>query len=60
MFRNLVLLIVGLAIGYFLGFGDAKKHDDHIVKRLVGKAGGAARTNLSNDVDSKLEKSGGR
>jgi hypothetical protein len=58
MFRALVLILIGITIGYFLGFGDAQTHDDNIVKRLVSRAGGAARGNLSNDVDSRLEKSG--
>ena len=56
MFRTIVLLIVGLAIGYFLGFGDGQKNDKNIIERLVARAGGTARGNLNNDVDSRLEK----
>lgn len=58
MLRTLFLLIVGLAIGYFIGFSDARKHDQDIIQRLVNKAGGAARGNVSGDIDARIEKSG--
>ena len=60
MLRAIVLIIVGIAIGYFLGFGDAQSHQDNIVKRLVGRAGAAARGGVNNDVDARLEKQVGR
>jgi hypothetical protein len=60
MVKVLLLLIVGVAIGYFIGFGDAQKHDADIVHRLVSRAGGAARSSVSNDIDAKMEKAGGR
>lgn len=56
MFRILLLLIIGIAIGYFIGFSDARTHDRHIVQRLVDRAGGAARSGLNNDVDARAEK----
>jgi hypothetical protein len=60
MLRVIVLLIVGIAIGYFLGFGDAQSHDDNIVKRLVSRAGASARGGVNNDIDARLEKQVGR
>lgn len=60
MLRILVLLIVGVAIGYFIGFNDARTHDKNVVERLVSRAGGSARTGVSNDIDARLEKAGNR
>jgi hypothetical protein len=57
MFRVLVLLIVGIAIGYTLGFKDAKTHTKPIISRLVervGKGQGA----VGNDIDAKYDKIG--
>jgi hypothetical protein len=59
MFKVLLLIVIGIAIGYFLGFNDAQKHDINIVQRVVNRAGGAARNSVSNDIDAKMEKAGG-
>jgi hypothetical protein len=54
--KQLVLvLIVGIAIGYFYGFADAKSHRDNVVRRVVSTVGGSNRAKLSNDVDAKVE-----
>ena len=58
MLRVLFLLFVGIAIGYFLGFGDGRKNDQNIVTRLVERAGGAARSSVGNDIDAKYDKIG--
>jgi hypothetical protein len=55
MFKYIVLLALGVAIGYFIGFADSKKHDDHIVKRIVTRIGGG-RGAQGNDIDSRMEK----
>jgi hypothetical protein len=60
MLRILFLLIVGIAIGYMIGFNDARTHDRHIVQRLVDRAGGSARSGVSNDIDARLEKAANR
>lgn len=60
MFKYIVLLAIGISIGYFLGFGDAKKHHDNIVQRMVARVGLGAGAQ-SNDIDAKMEKvSGGK
>lgn len=58
MLRALFLLVVGVAIGYFVGFRDAQTHDKNVVIRVVGRAGGSARGAVSNDIDSKYDKVG--
>ena len=60
MFRVIVLLAIGITIGYFIGFKDARKHTDNVVKRIVDRVGGDARSRVSNDIDARLEKQGGR
>ena len=54
MFKFAVVLVVGIAIGYFYGFDDAKKHDENVVERVVervGTTGGKYQT----DVDKQME-----
>ena len=58
MLRVLLLLFVGVAIGYFMGFKDGRAHDQNVVQRLVERAGGAARSGVGNDIDAKYDKIG--
>jgi hypothetical protein len=59
MLRIVFLLFVGIVIGYFIGFSDAQKYDENIVKRVVARVGGAAaRSGVSNDIDRKYDKVG--
>jgi hypothetical protein len=48
-------LIIGIVIGYFYGFADAKSHRHNVVRRVVSTVGGSNRGKLSNDVDAKVE-----
>lgn len=32
-------LLIGLGIGYFVGFSDARKHDRNIIQRSVDRTG---------------------
>jgi hypothetical protein len=57
MFKYIVLLVIGISIGYFIGFGDAKKHTDNVVQRLVTRVGLGAGAQ-SNDIDARMEKVG--
>jgi hypothetical protein len=56
MLRTLLLIAVGIAIGYFVGFGDARKHSQNVVERLVDRAGGAMRDSLRNDIDARVDR----
>jgi hypothetical protein len=53
--RNLLLLAVGVAIGYFVGYSDARKHPKHVVERMLDKVGVGARKNLDNNADRRYE-----
>ena len=55
MLKTLIILLIGLAIGYTYGFSDAKKHDRTIFARAVGKVGGSTRGKVGNDLDSRLD-----
>jgi hypothetical protein len=56
MLRTLLLLVFGIAIGYFLGFGDAQRHEQHLVERLVDRAGAGMRDSLRNDIDARVDR----
>ncbi len=53
--RNVFILVIGLAIGYFVGYNDARKHTKHVVERTLDKIGVGARKNLNNSADSRLQ-----
>ena len=48
-------LILGITIGYFYGFHDAKTHRKNVVSRVVAKVGGSSRNNYRNDIDRRME-----
>jgi len=54
--RYLVLLAIGLGVGYGLGFQDAKQNDKNIVSRLVDMVGGSTRDKLRTDADAQMDK----
>ena len=47
--------VVGIGIGYFYGFDDAKKHDENVVERVVDRVGGSNRGKYNTDVDKQME-----
>jgi len=53
--RNIVILIVGLAVGYSFGYKDARTHDENIVTRIIGKVGGSSRDKVRSNADKTLE-----
>ena len=55
MLKFIIVLIIGLVIGYTYGFQDAKKHDRNVAARMLDRAGGSTRDKVRTDVDSKLE-----
>ena len=60
MLKYVFVLAVGIAIGYFYGFGDAKKNDENVVTRVVERVGGSTRGKYSTDVDAKMQAVEGR
>jgi len=56
MKKALVLLAVGVMLGYWFGFQDAQTHSDNIVVRIVNGTGGANRANFrGTNVDKQLD-----
>jgi hypothetical protein len=58
MFRVLLILFVGIAIGYFMGFGDAQTHDKNVIGRTIERIGGSSRDKVGNDIDARYDKVG--
>ena len=59
MFKFAIALVVGISIGYFYGFDDAKKHDENVVTRVVatvGKKGENYRTDVDKQMDAAEKK----
>jgi hypothetical protein len=55
MFKYIFVLVIGISIGYFYGFDDAKKNDENVVERTVERVGGKNRGQYNNDVDKRME-----
>jgi hypothetical protein len=54
MFKFIAVLVIGIAIGYFYGFDDAKRHDENVVVRVVDRVG-TTGSKYSTDVDKQME-----
>lgn len=54
MFKFVAALVIGIAIGYFYGFDDAKKHDENVVERVVDRVG-TTGSKYSTDVDKQMD-----
>jgi hypothetical protein len=54
MFKFVAVLVIGISIGYFYGFDDAKKHDENVVTRVVDRVG-TTGSKYSTDVDKQME-----
>lgn len=55
MFKVIVVLLLGLGVGYSYGFRDAKKHDRTIFARSVDRIGGSARDKVRSDIDTQMD-----
>ena len=58
MFKFLLILVVGVAIGYSLGFKDAKKYNRTVIERVVGRVGGKNRGAYDTNLDKQAESIG--
>jgi hypothetical protein len=58
--RTIFILFVGLALGYWYGFRDARTHTEplqrRVAERLVTRAGGASRDRVRSDVDAQMQR----
>jgi len=56
MLKYVILLVIGVCVGYGLGFQDAKQNAQNVVARLVTRVGGSNRDNVKADVDGQMDK----
>lgn len=54
MFKLLLLLALGVVIGYHYGWSDAQVNDKRIAERMIDRIGGKTRDAMGNDVDKQL------
>ncbi len=55
MRKALVLIAIGVALGYSWGWHDAHVNEDNVVTRIVSQVGGSTRGNLKTDPDHMLD-----
>lgn len=55
MFKFLLILAFGVAIGYGYGWKDAQQHDRNVAERLIERVGGETRERMGNDVDTRYQ-----
>ena len=55
MTKILSLLLVGVALGYWLGFNDAQLNNENIAVRLINQAGGRTRETVKSNPDRALD-----
>jgi hypothetical protein len=53
--KFVLILIIGLAGGYYLGYQDATAGNPSVMARIVGKVGGRSRGSVGNDVDAQMK-----
>ena len=56
MLKYVILVVIGVCVGYGLGFQDAKQNDENVVARMVMRVGGNNRENVKTDVDAQMDK----
>lgn len=55
MFKVLLVLAIGISLGYSYGWKDARKHDQNVVERMVSRVGGKNRGAYDTDLDRRAE-----
>lgn len=55
MFKYIIILCIGVAVGYTYGFKDAKENSETVIERMVARVGGSNRENMKTDVDKKYK-----
>lgn len=55
MKKTLLLLVIGLAAGYWWGFNDAQTNTDNVVVRITNHIGGTNRDKMKTNPDGQLD-----
>lgn len=53
--KYILVLVIGIAVGYSYGFSDARQHSRNIVVRLVDHVGGSNRGKYNQDIDKQMD-----
>ena len=56
MLRILLILAIGVVLGYGYGFRDAQTHEKMVATRVMERLGGDARDYSSNDIDGQMNR----
>ncbi|MCU0635785.1 MAG: hypothetical protein MUE41_13000, partial [Gemmatimonadaceae bacterium] len=56
MLKYILVLAVGVAIGYGYGWQDAQTHEAHIAERFVQQIGGEVKGEVDGSVDSRMDR----
>jgi hypothetical protein len=57
---KIFLLAIGVVIGYWIGFGDARTHEENVAVRLVERVRTGMGSGVGNNVDSVMNRLEGR
>ncbi|HEX7942906.1 MAG TPA: hypothetical protein VF488_13930 [Gemmatimonadaceae bacterium] len=55
MKKALVLLVIGVAVGYWWGYRDARTYDTDVVTRMIHQAGGKTRESVKSNTDRLMD-----
>ena len=58
MFKFILILAIGIAIGYSYGWKDAQTNKHNVVERLVSRVGGKNRGAYDTNLDKQVESVG--
>ncbi len=56
MKKGLLLLMLGVAAGYQVGWTDAQKNSESVVERVIAKVRGSDPDRYRNDVDAQFDR----
>jgi len=54
MYKFILILSLGVAIGYSYGWKDAQKNHRHVAERVLDRVGGKSRDFVASDVDKQM------
>lgn len=55
MRKVLVLLAIGVLVGYWWGWTDAQVNQEDVVTRMVNRAGGKTRSSVKANADQTMD-----
>lgn len=56
MIKVFLIFAIGLSAGYYIGYSQGANGEPSIVARVMGRVGGRARKDVSNDIDAQMLK----